>query len=65
MDLNNRIECCFDAMRLYRAAAQPKLPALWQLEAKLDDKGWTTDKIEALHIASLIHDIATDNNPPV
>jgi len=52
-------------MRLYRAAAQPKLPALWQLEAKLDDKGWTTDKIEALHIASLIHDIATDNNPPV
>ena len=60
-----RIKRCLDAMRLYGAAAKPNLPALRQLGAKLDDKGWTTDKIEALQIASLIHDIETDDNPPV
>jgi hypothetical protein len=60
-----RIKRCLDAMRHYGAAAQPNLPALRQLEAKLDDKGWTADKIDALQIASLIHDIETADNPPV
>ena len=63
--MKNRIKRCLDAMRLYGAAAQPNLPALRQLEAKLDDKGWTADKIDALQIASLIHDIETADNPPV
>ena len=63
--LKNRIKRCLDAMRLYGAAAKPNLPALRQLGAKLDDKGWTTDKIEALHIASLIHDIETNDDPPI
>ncbi len=60
-----RVKRCLDAMRLYGAAAQPNLPALRQLEAKLGEKGWTADKIDALHIASLIHDIETADNPPV
>ena len=63
--LKNRIKRCLDALRLYRGAAQSQLPALRQLEAKLTEKGWKADKIEDLHIESLIRDIETDDNPPI
>jgi hypothetical protein len=63
--LRNRINRCLATLRQYGGNARPEIPRLRQLERDLAANGWKPEAIAELGIPALIHEIDTDNDPPV
>ncbi len=59
-----RINRCLAILRMYGGAAKSQIPQIKELEAQLQAKRWTDEKIQPLGLADLVKAIEEDKDPP-
>ena len=61
--MDNRIERCLNALRVYGGSAKSQIPRLKALQAELVERNWNPERLEKLDIPGRIVEIEDDENP--